>query len=93
MKRVDKIVVDSLAQCVKIGEVQHALAQGIISEDTIHAEIGQILVGEKNARERDNEVTLFDSTGIAAQDIAAAKIVFEQALKKGLGQYVNFLDG
>ncbi|MFW9889597.1 MAG: ornithine cyclodeaminase family protein, partial [Candidatus Thorarchaeota archaeon] len=67
----DKIVVDSLVQCRRIGEIQHALAQNLITEDNIHAEIGQILTGKKTGRESDKEITMFDSTGLAAQDIAA----------------------
>lgn len=92
VKRADKIVVDSIKQCVSIGEIQHALARGLISEDDIHAEIGRILIGEKLGRETDNEVTLFDSTGIAAQDIAAAQIVYQLAKERNIGQSVNLLD-
>ncbi|MBY8997664.1 MAG: ornithine cyclodeaminase family protein [Candidatus Thorarchaeota archaeon] len=89
MTRASKIVVDSLEQCRRIGEIQHALKQGLIDESTIHAEIGEIINGDKPGRESDDEITLFDSTGLSAQDIAAAKIVFEAAKKKGLGKKVN----
>jgi ornithine cyclodeaminase/alanine dehydrogenase-like protein (mu-crystallin family) len=89
MTRVSKIVVDSLEQCRKIGEIQHALGQGLIEESNIHAEIGEIINGDKTGRETENEITLFDSTGLSAQDIAAAKIVFEAAKKKGLGMKIN----
>jgi len=89
MTRVSKIVVDSLEQCRKIGEVQHALGQGLIEESNIHAEIGEIINGDKSGRESETEITLFDSTGLSAQDIAAAKIVFEAAKKKGLGKKIN----
>ena len=89
MTRVSKIVVDSLEQCRKIGEIQHALSQGLIDESTIHAEIGEIINGDKSGRETEKEITLFDSTGLSAQDIAAAKIVYEAAKKKGLGMKIN----
>jgi len=92
VKRADKVVVDSIKQCVKIGEIQHAISLGLISEGDIHAEIGKILLDEKPGRETDEEVTLFDSTGIAAQDIAAAHIVYQQAKERKIGQYVNLLD-
>ena len=92
VKRADKVVVDSIVQCVKIGEIQHAIVQGIISKDNIHSEIGNILLGEKPGRETDNEVTLFDSTGLAAQDIAAAYIVYQQAQERNIGQRVKLLD-
>jgi alanine dehydrogenase len=86
-----KIVVDSLEQCKKIGEIQHALQQGLIDENSIHSEIGEIINGTKVGRESDDEITLFDSTGLSAQDIAAAKIVYEAAKKKGIGKRSNLL--
>jgi ornithine cyclodeaminase/alanine dehydrogenase len=90
--KADKVVVDSLSQCRRIGEIQHALAQGLISEDSIHAEIGQILIGDKVGRESEKEITLFDSTGLAAQDIAAAHVVYQEAKEKGLGISTKLLD-
>jgi alanine dehydrogenase len=89
MTRASKIVVDSFEQCRKIGEIQHALGQGLIDESNIHAEIGEIINGNKSGRETDDEITLFDSTGLSAQDIAASKIVYEAAKKKGLGKRIN----
>ncbi len=89
MTRVSKIVVDSLEQCKKIGEIQHAFSQGLISESNIHAEIGEIINGDKVGRESENEITLFDSTGLSAQDIAAAKIVYDAAKERGLGKRIN----
>lgn len=92
VKRADKVVVDSLNQCRIIGEIQHALADGLITEDDVYAEIGQILIGEKKGRETNEEITLFDATGLAVQDIAAANIVFKQAKEKGIGRVVSLLD-
>jgi alanine dehydrogenase len=86
-----KIVVDSLAQCRVIGEIQHALSQGLIKEDDVHAEIGQVLNGEKSGRENDEEITLFDSTGLAVQDIAAANVVYRLAREKNIGVNVRIL--
>ncbi|MHA1943511.1 MAG: ornithine cyclodeaminase family protein [Candidatus Thorarchaeota archaeon] len=91
MTRASKIVVDSLAQCRRIGEIQHALQQGLIKESSIHAEIGEILNGDKVGRESDNEITIFDATGLSAQDIAAAKIVYDAAKKKSLGKSISLL--
>ncbi|MFQ5833476.1 MAG: ornithine cyclodeaminase family protein [Candidatus Thorarchaeota archaeon] len=91
MKRVSKIVADSLAQCRHIGELQHAFALGIINEKDVHAEIGEILNGDKVGREDDDEITLFDATGLSVQDIAAANIVYSIAKEKGLGQRVSLL--
>jgi len=90
MKRA-KIVVDSLGQCKVIGELQHALAQGLIKESDVYAEIGEILAGKKKGRERDDEITLFDSTGLAVQDIATATLVYQLAKKRGMGKMVKLL--
>jgi alanine dehydrogenase len=92
MKKASKIVVDSLDQCKVIGELQHAFGQGIISEENVHAEIGDILSGKKTGRETQDEITVFDSTGLAAQDIAAASVVFQLAQKRGLGKSIKLLD-
>jgi len=88
MKRA-KIVVDSLKQCRVIGEIQHALKQGLIQESDIHAEIGEILLGKKVGRESEEELTLFDSTGLAVQDIAAAHVVYQIAQQKDMGKRVK----
>lgn len=85
VRLADKVVVDSLSQCRRIGEIQHAIAQGLISDGDIHAEIGEILIGKKVGRESDDEITFFDSTGLAAQDIAAAYVVLRAAKEKKLG--------
>jgi ornithine cyclodeaminase/alanine dehydrogenase-like protein (mu-crystallin family) len=92
IQRADKVVVDSLAQCKVIGEIQHALTEGLISENDVYAEIGQILTGEKKGRESNEEITLFDSTGLSAQDIAAANIVLKQAKEKNLGIRMSLLN-
>ncbi|MHA2008043.1 MAG: ornithine cyclodeaminase family protein [Promethearchaeota archaeon] len=92
IKKANKVVVDSLSQCRIIGEIQHALANGLINDDDVHAEIGQILIGEKIGRETKDEITLFDATGLAAQDIAAANTVFKQAKEKKIGRVISLLN-
>ncbi|WP_287583799.1 ornithine cyclodeaminase family protein [Candidatus Borrarchaeum sp.] len=92
MKRAQaKIVVDSLKQCRVIGETQHALKQGLIQESDIYAEIGEILLGNKKGRETEEEITVFDSTGLAVQDIAAANVVYQLAKQKDMGKRVKLL--
>ncbi|MFW9809133.1 MAG: ornithine cyclodeaminase family protein [Candidatus Thorarchaeota archaeon] len=91
MTLASKIVVDSLAQCRRIGEIQHALREGLITDASIHAEIGEIINGEKVGREANQEITIFDATGLSAQDIAAAKIVYDAAKRKNLGTSFNLL--
>src|SRR5699024_8112054 len=70
-----KVVVDSLEQCRTLGEVQHALKQGLILDADVYGEIGDIILGEKKGRETEEEVTIFDSTGLSIQDMTTAKKV------------------
>jgi alanine dehydrogenase len=81
-----KIVVDLAEQSAAIGELHHAIRQNLISVEHIHAELGQIITGKKAGRESVNEIIIFDSTGMALQDVAAAAIVYEKAMQNGIGQ-------
>lgn len=71
-KRAQKVVVDSIDQCVERGEVQHALQEGIISRNNL-IEIGQVILGTEKGRESEKDITIFDSTGLSIQDITTAK--------------------
>ena len=86
-----KIVVDNLHQCITRGETQNPLKSGIIKEQDIHCEIGQILLHQKPGRENDTEITIFDTTGMAVQDNVTAAKIYEQALALGLGSYYDFM--
>lgn len=85
----DKIVVDSVKQCVKLGEVHHAVDDGTISVEDIHAELGEILLGLKSGRSSEEEITVCDLTGIAVQDVVTSQLVYERALKEKIGSYVT----
>jgi ectoine utilization protein EutC len=87
--RADKIVVDSLKQCVNLGEVHHAVKDGTITEEDVHAELGEVLLGSKSGRERDDEITVCDLTGIAVQDVVTSQIVYERALKRNIGSSIR----
>jgi ornithine cyclodeaminase len=87
--RADKIVVDSLKQCANLGEVHHAIDDGTITEENVHAELGEVLLGSKSGRESDNEITVCDLTGIAVQDVVTSQIVYERALKKKIGSSIR----
>lgn len=88
----NKVVVDLLGQCASIGDLHHAIEKGLMTVDDVHAEIGEVICGKKSARESEDEIIIFDSTGIALQDVAAAAIVYEKALKQGVGRVVNFAE-
>jgi len=63
----------------------------IIRED-INAKIGDVIIGKSNGRVSDEDITIFDSTGLAVQDVVTAWKVYEKALEKGIGSNINFLD-
>jgi alanine dehydrogenase len=87
-----KLVVDLLEQGANIGEIHHALQQGLITRADVHAELGEIISGRKAGRTSNEEVIVFDSTGIALQDVAAAAIVYEKAVQEGFGMKLNFAE-
>ncbi len=85
-----KVVVDSLAQCAVIGDLKLALQRGLMTMADVHAELGEVLASRKPGRESSDEIIVFDSTGTALQDVAAAAIVYEKAVNTGRGVTLNF---
>lgn len=85
-----KIVVDIMEQCASIGELHHALEEGVISRSDVHSELAEVISGRKAGRANREEVIIFDSTGTALQDVAAAAVVYEKALNQGVGISLNF---
>jgi ornithine cyclodeaminase/alanine dehydrogenase-like protein (mu-crystallin family) len=84
------VVTDITAQCAAIGDLHHAIASGCMSASDVHAELGAIVAGRAAGREHDAQVIVFDSTGTALQDVAAAALVYERAMAGGKGVAVNF---
>jgi len=88
--RRSKVVVDLLDQAAAIGDLHHALQQGLMTRGNVHAEIGEIIAGKKPGRTSLDEVIVFDSTGTALQDVAAAAIVYERAVVSERGIRIDF---
>src|ERR1700730_1700699 len=86
----NKIVVDILEQCASIGELHHALDAGLITKEDVHAELGEVIAGAKPGRTSFDEIIIFDSTGMALQDVMTAAVVYEKALSKGAGSLITF---
>jgi ornithine cyclodeaminase/alanine dehydrogenase-like protein (mu-crystallin family) len=78
-----KVVVDDLEQCATSGDLHHALESGDMTRDRVHAELAEVVARTKPGRTSAAEITLFDSTGIALEDAAAAVLVVERALTHG----------
>src|SRR5262249_14834692 len=83
------LVVDILEQCAEIGELHHALAAGILTRGGVHAELADVVAGRRPGRTREDEITIFDSSGTALQDVAAAVAVYEKASAGGRGTAVK----
>jgi ornithine cyclodeaminase/alanine dehydrogenase-like protein (mu-crystallin family) len=80
-----RVVVDLLDQCAAIGDLRHAIAAGAMTADRVHGELADLLTGRKSGRVRADEIAIFDSTGTAIQDVAAAALVHERARAAGIG--------
>jgi alanine dehydrogenase len=80
-----RIFVDDIRQCRTDGEINVPLAEGILRESDIIGEIGKVVTGALPGRLSAEDVTLFDSTGIALQDSATVPLEYERALAAGVG--------
>ena len=85
-----KVVADSLEQSCAIGDVHHAIADGLMRKEDIYAELCEIVAGQKTGRVADDEIIVFDSTGVAIEDAVAAAAVYERALADGIGTDFDF---
>ena len=77
LARAQKIVVDRLSQCIGLGELHHAVEEGAVTAESVHAELGQVLLGLKPGREG-NELIVCDLTGVGAQDAAIAEAAWKK---------------
>ena len=85
-----KIVVDSLAQCAEFGELHHAVEAGVVTREAVWAELAEVVAGRKPGRISPKEIVVFDSTGVALEDVAAAVVVYQKALHEGAGRRLDF---
>jgi alanine dehydrogenase len=85
-----KFIGDSKTACFnEAGDIMIPLKEGAIDESHFHAELGEVITGRKPGRETEKEITLFKSNGLAIQDAAAAKLVYDKAIEKGVGQEIS----
>jgi ornithine cyclodeaminase len=76
-----KVVCDVTEQCAVMGDLHHALGSGAIERAHVHAELGEVVAGLKRGRERADDIIVFDSTGMALQDLVAAVLTYEKAIR------------
>ncbi|WP_265518286.1 iminosuccinate reductase BhcD [Nitratireductor luteus] len=79
---------DEVAQSASIGECQHAVAHGLIDKADI-TPVGAVVNGKHPGRTRDDEITLFDGTGVGLQDLAVAALAAEAARSAGLATEID----
>jgi alanine dehydrogenase len=89
---MSKLVVDDWGQCKggRFGSLRAHVDAGKLSEQTLHAEMGQIVAGLKPGRERDDETILFWHRGLSLSDIALGHAMLEKAARLGIGQRLRF---
>jgi ornithine cyclodeaminase/alanine dehydrogenase len=83
---------DLREQCAEVGEFHHAIAQGLAKREDFRGELGDLLTNRAAGRRNPAEITLFDSTGTALQDVAAAMAVYRKAVAAGIGVEVNLAE-
>ncbi len=81
---------DLVEQCLRVGELQHAFARSLITRERAGGTLGSLIVGNVPGRRDEEEITLFDSTGTALQDVAASALVYERAEAANLGTMISF---
>ena len=84
-----RVFADDLNQCVALGECETAIKKGIIKREDICGEIGEVILGSKKGRSAPDDITLFDSTGIALQDLITAKSILDIAKERNVGTTVS----
>lgn len=85
---LSRLVADSKAQTLEIGEMQTAFRKGLVRESDV-IEIGSVISGDVVGRRSEEEITVFDSTGMALQDIVTANLALVRAIERGIGSLVT----
>ena len=90
IKRASLLTAGLKEACLaEAGDYIIPINEGVISEDNIIS-IGEVIIGKVSGRTSDSEITVFKSVGISAQDVAVGKLVYDRALKEGIGQDIDF---
>jgi ornithine cyclodeaminase/alanine dehydrogenase-like protein (mu-crystallin family) len=76
--RASVVIVDDLDQCARYGDLHHAVVAGSMRPDDVRASLDAVVAGRRSGRLDDEEIIIFDSTGIALEDVAAAATIFER---------------
>lgn len=86
LPRTSKIFCDSVSACLaETGDLLIPMAEGMISESDINGNIGDVVNGKLVGRENDDEIIVYETVGVAAQDLCAAKLIYDKAVELGVG--------
>ena len=86
-----RVIIDELEQSTHGGELNLPIAQGLYAEAQIAATLGEVILGSKPGRIGARDITVFDSTGLAIQDVALAAAIYERALQQGVGRALELV--
>ncbi|MRG86338.1 cyclodeaminase [Salinibacillus xinjiangensis] len=86
---VDRIFCDVRSQCVRLGELHHAVDQGVITDQTEVTELGQVISGKYQGRQSNEEITICDLTGTGVQDTAIALAAYQELQSKAVGKEIK----
>jgi ornithine cyclodeaminase/alanine dehydrogenase len=84
-----KLFADDRAQSASSGEFEIPAKEGILAQEGTIAEIGEVIVGIAPGRTDRSQITVFDTSGIAVQDLAAGKVAYERAVERGMGASIE----
>lgn len=87
----NRVYCDIVDQCARVGELHHAIEAGVMKVSDTAGELGEIVAGRIDGRTDNDEIIIYDSTGTAIQDAAAAALCYETAIKTGAGQTINLM--
>lgn len=89
---MDKVVVDDWGQATRgpFGALRAHVDSGRVTRENLHAELGEIVVGSKPGRERDDERILFWHRGLATSDIAVGALLYDRAVERGVGTLLKY---
>lgn len=79
-----------LEQAATIGELHHSLNSNLMTKADVYAELGEVVAGQRPGRSSSEEIIIFDSTGMALQDVIVAAPVYEKAVTNRIGQLIDF---
>ncbi|UCF85661.1 MAG: ornithine cyclodeaminase family protein [Desulfobacteraceae bacterium] len=88
-KLADRFVTDLPNQALITGEIREAINSGAMVEKEVHRTLAEIVLGDKPGRLKRDEITIFKSTGMAIQDVAVAKLVYDLAKERSLGLEIS----